>query len=182
MKRYALLIFAATLSACAADMTNGNESKNASLGQTQAVRNTEPETTVDYMTGQENDLKSVLQLFPAEIERQGNELILTFDDADIFKENAADISPEAQTVLKTLAGIFSRYDKTRIGITDYAAGNSEKAEKRARTLAAFLNGSAPLNKVRFWTEGEAQPFACPKEGDCLKNNHIRITLTPTFIR
>ena len=178
MKRSLILVLSAILSACATETANLSKER-ASL---QTFYDAAKETTRSYMTRQENDLKSLLRMSSAEMERQGNILIITFDDTDLFDGNAFSLFPEAQKTLKEIASILSRYDKTRIGITDYAAGNREKAEARAKTLAAFLNDAAPLKQVRFWTEGEAQPDACPKEGDCLKNNHIRITLTPTFIQ
>ena len=182
MKRFSLLLLSAILTACVHEPLQ-QAPETAAVEKTVSKRKM---TTADYMTDQENELKQIVAKKTFRIIRENNILAIILSGKDVFSLQDQQLSADVEQTLKKIAGILARYDKTHISIIGYAdSGNPsadrENSEKRAQAVADTFQAAAKIADVRFWIEGSSQDAASSEE-ERLKNNHVDIILTPTFIR
>ena len=185
MKRFSLLLLSAFLTACSYNAFRPEPETAAIEKPVSAKRSLTP---AGYMTDQENELKRIVDKTPFRIVRENNILALILSGKDVFSSPDQALSSDVEQTLKTVAGILARYEKTRISIIGYAdsgkpAVDRDVSEKRAQTVGDVLKASAKISDVRFWIEGSSQSTPSSlSEDERLKNNHVDIILTPTFIR
>ena len=191
MKRFALLILSAALSACAASPAEQSAAKPpavvpvapAKANTGKAVLKIDDSSPEQYMTGQESALKTALKATPFSVSREKNTLIVSFAGTDAFASSAYRPKQVAIDAVRKIAPVLSAYHKTRIGIIGFANGagkpatDREISQKRADNIAALLKQSAQIANARLWIEGRG---ADGKPDDAA--DKVDIVLTPTFLK
>ena len=187
MKRLILPVMFVLLSGCVSDVSKGSALNSSS--ETKTVARNASATTASYMTDQENELQQAISNTSFQIVREGNILTIVLPEGNLFSSTNDKPDSVEQNALKKIAAILSRYDKTRINIIGYInsgqpLSDGKISEKRAMTVASILKNAAEIANVRFWVEGSnIEPIASFQTDDMrIKNNHIDIILTPTFIQ
>lgn len=185
MKRLALLILPAVLSACAPSVVEKKETLPTAEPVVQTVKRSVKKTTAAYMTDQENELKQILDDSSFFVTRHNNILILTFSGSAIFAENSYHPTRQAVEILEKIAPVLSAYTKTRISVIGHTDGmgkpstNQLMSEKRADAVASVLKKAAKIASVRLWIEGHGNEKT---DGNQPRNNGVEIILTPTFVQ
>ena len=119
-----------------------------------------------YMDRQERELRERTAGTGVEIDRQGDELILTMPSGITFAFDRFDIQPQFRPTLDRIAEVLHDYPQTMIdvyGHTDSVgsdAYNQTLSENRAAAVARYLEGRR-IASVRIATRGfgESQPIA-----------------------
>lgn len=179
MKVSLLLPITLLLAACAtvpvSEQPAGNPAAELATEASAALRKTatekkKPAKVADYMTEQETAIRAVVA---QGVSRQRNILTIEIGGKAAFKGGTP--SEQTTALLKRLAPIFARYDKTRISITGYSADtgkpslNQLYSEKRADIASDILEQAANIADVRIFVEGKGA-----------QSDKIEIVLTPTF--
>ncbi len=183
MNRLSLLILPLTLSACAASPADRTDALLVPETAVQTVP-ARPKTTADYMTAQENELRTALAGTPFTLTRHGNILAMVFSGTDVFAENAYQPALTAQEALKKVAPVLASYAKTRISVTGRVFGLKPAtcrllSEKRAAAVANVLKENAKIAPVRLWVEGRGDEKTVAGESGV---DRVVIVLTPTFVK
>ncbi len=181
MKRFAMLILSAVLSACVSGVSKNDNTAGQIVSEKHPTT-----TTASYMTEQENELKQALAGTSFQVIRSNNILAVILPGKSLFEKEAL-LTSFSNNALQKIAPIFSRYHKTRISIIGYTdSGNPaldrQLSEKQAQAVATVLKKAAKIADVRFWIEGSSAQTTASTEEERLKNNHVDIILTPTFIQ
>lgn len=192
MKRFALLILATALSACAAAPAEQSAAKPATVVSAApakakkaapAVSKIDASSPERYMTKQESDLKSALKNAPFQVSREKNTLIVSFAGPDAFAPSAYRPKQAVADAVRKIAPLLSAYHKTRVGVIGFADGagkpatDREISQKRADNVAALLKQSAKIADARLWVEGRGADGRPDGAAD-----KVDIVLTPTFIK
>jgi outer membrane protein OmpA-like peptidoglycan-associated protein len=96
-----------------------------------------------YMDKQEEELRKEVEA--AEIERQGDELVVRFSSAILFDTNKADLKPQSKSDLTEFAGVLKKYPDTDLVIeghtdsTGTLAINEKLSRARAQAVLDFLS-------------------------------------------
>jgi outer membrane protein OmpA-like peptidoglycan-associated protein len=140
-----------------------------------------------YMDRQEQELRRRTAGTGVEVERQGDELVLTMPSGITFAYNRYDIQPQFQATLDQIAQTLTAYPQTLIDIyghtdsTGSDAYNQTLSENRARSVANYLAGRG-VQQVRMATQGfgETQLLANPEqnEADRQANRRVEIRIVP----
>ena len=141
-----------------------------------------------YMDRQEKELRADTAGTGVEIDRQGNELLLTMPAGITFPINSADIQPQFQSTLDQVAQTLSSYPSTMIdvyGHTDPSGGdaiNIPLSQRRAQSVASYLS-SRGVQSARIATQGfgSSQPLAGntnSTEAQRAANRRVEIRIVP----
>ena len=140
-----------------------------------------------YMDRQEQELRRRTAGTGVEVERQGDELVLTMPSGITFAYNRYDIQPQFQTTLDQIAQTLTAYPQTMIDIyghtdsTGSDAYNQTLSENRARSVANYLAAHG-VQSVRMATRGfgETQLAVNPErtEADRQANRRVEIRIVP----
>ncbi|EKE74024.1 OmpA family protein [Gallaecimonas xiamenensis] len=140
----------------------------------------------NYMDKQEEELRQQTAGTGIDVQRNGDNLLLTLPNGVTFDVNRADVKPEFQSVLSDLATTLNRYPKTLVEISGHtdstgaASYNQTLSENRASSVKSFLvrRGVMPerLTTVGY---GQTKPVAsnATVEGRA-KNRRVEIELIP----
>ncbi|MCH4822291.1 OmpA family protein [Gramella lutea] len=130
----------------------------------------------------DDQAKELEQAVPtADVTRVGEGINMTFDSSLAFQINSAEISQSYKDELKSVAGVFQKYDDTNILIeghtddTGEEAYNMELSKKRAQAVADYLV-SQGVSSSRLTTKwyGETQPKYENTEADRAKNRRVEL--------
>jgi outer membrane protein OmpA-like peptidoglycan-associated protein len=140
-----------------------------------------------YMDRQEQDLRRRTAGTGVEVERQGDQLLLTMPSGITFAYNRYDIQPQFQATLDQIAQTLVAYPQTMIDIyghtdsTGSDAYNQTLSENRARSVADYLSAHG-VQQVRMATRGygESQLLVNPErtEADRQSNRRVEIRIVP----
>jgi outer membrane protein OmpA-like peptidoglycan-associated protein len=140
-----------------------------------------------YMDQQEQELRRRTAGTGVEVERQGDELVLTMPSGITFAYDRYDIQPQFQATLDQVAQTLVAYPQTMIDIyghtdsTGSDAYNQTLSENRARSVANYLAGRG-VQQVRIATQGfgESQLLMNPErtEADRQANRRVEIRIVP----
>lgn len=139
-----------------------------------------------YMDRQEQDLRRQTAGTGVEIERRGDELVLTMPAGITFPFNQYDLQPQFRPTLDRVAEILGEYPQTMIdvyGHTDSVgsdAYNQTLSENRARAVADYLSMRG-VQSVRIATigYGETQPVADNgTEAGRAANRRVELRIVP----
>ena len=140
-----------------------------------------------YMDRQEQELRRRTAGTGVDVERQGDELVLTMPSGITFAYNRYDIQPQFQATLDQVAQTLVAYPQTLIDVyghtdsTGSDAYNQTLSENRARSVANYLAGRG-VQQVRMATRGfgESQLLANPEqtEADRQANRRVEIRIVP----
>ena len=116
-----------------------------------------------YMDKQVEELQADIK--DAKVERVGEGIKITFNSGILFDINSSSLGSTAQTNIKNLAEVLNKYSDTNIlieGHTDStgpADFNQSLSEKRAKSVADFLNGNAvDARRLKTIGYGPNQPL------------------------
>ena len=141
-----------------------------------------------YMDRQEKELRQDTAGTGVEIDRQGNELLLTMPAGITFPVNRADIQPQFQSTLDQVAQTLTAYPSTMIdvyGHTDPSGGDSINiplSQQRAQSVASYLSARG-VQSARIATQGfgSSQPLAGNynrTEAERAANRRVEIRIVP----
>ncbi|HEY0324474.1 MAG TPA: OmpA family protein [Allosphingosinicella sp.] len=140
-----------------------------------------------YMDRQEEELRRRTAGTGVEVDRQGDQLVLTMPSGITFAHDRYDIQPQFQTTLDQVAQTLTAYPQTMIDIYGHTdstgpdAYNQTLSENRARSVANYL-ASRGVQSVRMATRGygETQLMVNPEqsEADRQTNRRVEIRIVP----
>jgi outer membrane protein OmpA-like peptidoglycan-associated protein len=141
-----------------------------------------------YMDRQERELRDKTAGTGVEIDRQGDELLLTMPAGITFPINRYDIQPQFQGTLDQVATTQSAYPSTMIdvyGHTDPSGGdaiNIPLSQNRAGSVANYL-AARGVQRERIATQGfgSSQPLAGndnSTEAERAANRRVEIRIVP----
>ena len=139
-----------------------------------------------YMDRQEQELRRQTAGSGVEIERRGDELVLTMPSGITFAFDRYDVQPQFRPTLDRVAEVLGDYPQTMIDIYGHTdsvgsdAYNQTLSENRARAVADYLSMQG-VNKVRMATlgYGETQPIADNgTESGRAANRRVEIRIVP----
>ena len=139
-----------------------------------------------YMDRQEQELRRQTAGSGVEIERRGDELVLTMPSGITFAFDRYDVQPQFRPTLDRVAEVLGDYPQTMIDIYGHTdsvgadAYNQTLSENRARAVADYLSMQG-VNKVRMATlgYGETQPIADNEtESGRAANRRVEIRIVP----
>jgi outer membrane protein OmpA-like peptidoglycan-associated protein len=141
-----------------------------------------------YMDKQERELRQRTAGTGVEIQRQGDELLLTMPSGITFPINSYDIQPQFRPTLDQVAQTLAAYPSTMIdvyGHTDPSGGdriNIPLSRNRAQSVASYLAGRG-VAQERVATEGfgSAQPLpgnTNATEAERAANRRVEIRIVP----
>ena len=115
-----------------------------------------------YMDKQEEDLRKEVKA--ANIERQGNELVVRFSSAILFDVGKANLKPQSEADLSEFAGVLAKYPDTDLVIEGHTDSTGKKAtnEKlstaRAESVATFLGSKGvAAGRIKSLGLADTQP-------------------------
>lgn len=141
-----------------------------------------------YMDRQEQELRRQTAGTGVEIEREGDELLLTMPAGITFPINSYAIQPQFQTTLDQVAQTLAAYPSTLIDIyghTDPSGGdaiNIPLSQNRAQSVANYLVARG-VNSARIATQGYGSSQPLPgntnaTEAERAANRRVEIRIVP----
>jgi len=139
-----------------------------------------------YMDRQEQELRRQTAGSGVEIERRGDELVLTMPSGITFAFDRYDVQPQFRPTLDKIAEVLGEYPQTMIDIyghTDSVGSdpyNQTLSENRARSVSAYLS-TRGVQPVRMATlgYGETQPIADnATESGRAANRRVELRIVP----
>jgi len=143
-------------------------------------------TAGHYMDKQENELRAQLEGTGVSVTRQGDNLILNMPGNITFASDSADIKPGFYDILRSVALVLNKFNKTSIHITGYTDStgsfqhNFNLSEQRAAAVGSYLEAQG-IHSTRIYTQGMGpeHPIASndTPEGRAA-NRHVELMLVP----
>ena len=139
-----------------------------------------------YMDRQEQELRRQTAGSGVQIERRGDELVLTMPTGITFAFDRYDLQPQFRPTLDKVADVLGDYPQTMIDIYGHTdsvgsdAYNQTLSENRAGAVAAYLSMRG-IQQVRMATlsYGETQPIADNgTESGRAANRRVEIRIVP----
>jgi outer membrane protein OmpA-like peptidoglycan-associated protein len=139
-----------------------------------------------YMDRQEQELRRQTQGTGVEIERRGDQLVLTMPSGITFDFDRYDVQPQFRPTLDRIAEVLGEYPQTMIDIYGHTdsvgtdAYNMTLSENRARAVSDYLSMRG-VQRVRMGTlgYGETQPVATNEtEQGRSANRRVEIRIVP----
>ncbi|MGA9581963.1 MAG: OmpA family protein [Allosphingosinicella sp.] len=141
-----------------------------------------------YMDRQERELRDRTAGTGVEIDRQGDELLLTMPAGITFPINSYEIQPQFRTTLDQVATTLAAYPSTLIdvyGHTDPSGGDSINiplSQNRARSVADYLTARG-VQRERIETQGFGSSQPLPgnynrTEAERAANRRVEIRIVP----
>lgn len=141
-----------------------------------------------YMDRQERELRDKTAGTGVEIDRQGNELLLTMPAGITFPINSYEVQPQFHATLNQVAQTLASYESTLIdvyGHTDPSGGDSINlplSRNRAQAVANYLSARG-VQPARIATQGfgSSQPLAGndnSTEAERAANRRVEIRIVP----
>lgn len=114
----------------------------------------------------DKEAKEIAEIPGAEVKRVGEGINVTFESGVLFAVNQATLTPEAQSKVRHLAEIFTKYPDSYIlieGHTDATGSDSHNmalSERRAKSVAEYLQSQGVASsRIKTAWYGESQPKA-----------------------
>lgn len=141
-----------------------------------------------YMDRQERELRERTAGTGVEIDREGDELLLTVPSGITFPVNSYQIQPQFQSTLDQVAQTLAAYPSTLIdvyGHTDPSGGdaiNLPLSRNRAQSVANYLTARG-VNSTRIATQGFGSSQPLPgnynsTEAERAANRRVEIRIVP----
>jgi outer membrane protein OmpA-like peptidoglycan-associated protein len=139
-----------------------------------------------YLDQQQRDLEAGLAGTGAEVERQGDALLVTLPSQVTFAFDQATIQPQFYGPLNNVAGTLQQYPSSYVDVVGHTdstgddAYNQRLSEARADSVAQYLvsRGVNPA-RVQSYGVGESQPIASnDTEAGRQANRRVEILITP----
>ena len=139
-----------------------------------------------YMDVQEAKLRQKLEGTGVRVKREGNDIHLIMPGDVTFETNSANLDSRFFSVLDSVADILAEYRSTLVTIAGYTDStgaveyNQKLSEKRATTVALYLNGrGVAKERLAAIGHGEQGPVTSNSTtSGRAKNRRVEITLDP----
>lgn len=174
----------AAIGAAAGTLVGGNDRRNALIGA--GIGLLAGAAVGQYLDQQERELRSSLAGTGAEVERQGDQLLVTMPSQITFDTGRADIKPQFYGSLDQVAATFNKYPESYIDVIGHTdsrgsdAYNQQLSEQRASSVANYLSGRG-VNGARLaaFGQGESQPVASnDTTAGQQANRRVELKITP----
>jgi outer membrane protein OmpA-like peptidoglycan-associated protein len=165
-------------------LVGGNDRRNALVGA--GIGLLAGGAAGQYLDRQERDLEASLAGTGAEVERQGDQLLVTMPSQVTFATDSAPIQPQFYSALNSVAQTLQEYPSSYVDIVGHTDNTGEDAynqrlsESRARAVADHLisRGVNPA-RVASYGQGESQPVASNEtEAGRQANRRVELLITP----
>lgn len=120
----------------------------------------------NYMDKQEEEFREELANSGVEVYREGDSIRLSIPGNITFPNDSSAIVAGFYPVLKDVAKVLNRYDKTKLSIEGHtdsvgdANYNTQLSMQRANSVANYLQGTGvDANRLQTIGMGESQPIA-----------------------
>lgn len=139
-----------------------------------------------YMDVQEKKLRDTLQGTGVHVVRRGNDIQLVMPGDVTFATDSASLNSDFFGVLDSVGLVLNEYKSTLVTVAGYTDStgtdeyNQKLSEKRATTVALYLNGrGVSQERLAAIGHGEKDPVASndTSEGRA-RNRRVEITLDP----
>ena len=174
----------AAIGAAAGTLVGGDDRRNALIGA--GIGLLAGAAVGQYLDQQQRDLESSLAGTGAEVERQGDQLLVTMPSNITFATDSAQIQPQFYGALDNVAATFNKYPESYIDVIGHTdsrgsdAYNQQLSERRAGSVASYLT-SRGVSQARLaaFGQGESQPVASndTAEGRAA-NRRVELRITP----
>ena len=174
----------AAIGAAAGTLVGGNDRRNALIGA--GIGLLAGAAVGQYLDQQERQLRSSLAGTGAEVERQGDQLLVTMPSQITFDTGKATVKPEFYSSLDQVAQTFNQYPESYIdviGHTDSRGSddfNQQLSERRAASVSAYLTQRG-VNQARLaaFGQGETVPVASNDTAAGRQaNRRVELRITP----
>lgn len=165
-------------------LVGGNDRRNALIGA--GIGLLAGGAVGQYLDQQQRDLEAGLAGTGAEVERQGDQLLVTMPSQVTFATDSSQIQPQFYSALNNVAATLQQYPSSYIDVvghtdaTGEAAYNQRLSEMRARAVADYLisRGVNPA-RIAAYGQGESQPVATNEtEAGRQANRRVELLITP----
>lgn len=174
----------AAVGAAAGLLVGGNDRRNALVGA--GIGLLAGAAVGQYLDRQQRQLEQDLAGTGAEVERQGNQLLVNMPSNITFDTDKSNIKPQFNPVLDQVASTFNQYPESYIDVIGHTdsqgpdAYNQALSERRAASVSNALAGRG-VNRARLaqFGMGETQPVATndTAEGRAA-NRRVELRITP----
>ncbi|MEL6476460.1 MAG: OmpA family protein [Pseudomonadota bacterium] len=174
----------AAIGAAAGTLVGGNDRRNALVGA--GIGLLAGAAVGQYLDQQQRELESSLAGTGAEVERNGDQLLVNFPGNVTFATDSAEISPQFYSTLDEVSGTLNRYPESYldiVGHTDSQGSNEYNqalSERRAGSVGNYFRsrGVAPA-RIATFGQGETLPVAnnATAEGR-QQNRRVELRITP----
>ena len=154
----------AAVGAAAGTLFGGNDRRNALIGA--GVGTLAGAAVGNYLDRQQRALQQDLAGTGAEVERRGDELLVTFPSNITFATDSAQIQPQFYPVLNDVARTLNQYPESFLDIightdsTGTAEYNQALSERRAAAVANYFRSQGVVpQRLAAYGVGETQPVA-----------------------
>jgi|SRR5690625_189583 len=139
-----------------------------------------------YLDQQERDLQASLAGTGAEVQRQGDSLLVTLPSQVTFATDQATIQPQFYGALNNVAQTLQQYPSSYVDVightdsTGAADYNQRLSERRASSVAQYLTsrGVSPA-RIKSYGMGMTQPIASNSDAAGRQaNRRVEILITP----
>lgn len=139
-----------------------------------------------YLDQQQRDLEASLAGTGAEVDRQGDQLLVTLPSQITFAFDQATIQPQFYPALNNVAATLQQYPSSYVdvvGHTDSTGSdsyNQQLSQARANAVAQYLisRGVNPA-RIQAYGAGESQPVASnATEAGRQQNRRVELIITP----
>jgi outer membrane protein OmpA-like peptidoglycan-associated protein len=139
-----------------------------------------------YLDQQERELRASLAGTGAEVNRDGESLLVNFPASLTFAVDSAEIRPEFYSTMDQVSGTLNRYPQSYldvIGHTDSTgsdAYNQSLSERRAGSVSNYLRSRGVIpERIAAYGVGETQPIASNATTDGRQQNRrVELRITP----
>lgn len=139
-----------------------------------------------YLDQQQRDLEASLAGTGAEVNRQGDSLLVTLPSQVTFGVDSAAIQPQFYGALNNVAATLVQYPSSYVDVightdsTGAAAYNQRLSEQRANSVSQYLvSRGVQAVRVKSYGMGERQPVASnATEAGRQANRRVEILITP----
>lgn len=174
----------AAIGAAAGTLVGGNDRRNALVGA--GIGLLAGTAVGAYLDEQQRELEQSLAGTGAEVERQGDQILVNLPSQITFDTNKSDIKPQFFGALDNVAATFNRYPQSYIDVIGHtdsrgaAEYNQGLSERRAGSVGSYLT-SRGVNRARLaqYGRGESAPVASNEtpEGRAA-NRRVELRITP----
>ncbi|MEM0922823.1 MAG: OmpA family protein [Pseudomonadota bacterium] len=174
----------AALGAAAGTLVGGNDRRNALVGA--GIGLLAGAAVGQYLDQQQRELEASLAGTGAEVERNGNELLVNFPGNVTFATDSAEISPQFYTTLDDVSATLNRYPESYLDIVGHTDSqgstqyNQALSERRANSVGNYFRsrGVAPA-RVAAFGQGELAPVADNNTAaGRQQNRRVELRITP----
>ena len=174
----------AAVGAAAGLLVGGNDRRNALVGA--GIGLLAGAAVGQYLDRQQRQLEQDLAGTGAEVERQGDQLLVNMPSNITFDTDKSNIKPQFNPVLDQVASTFNQYPESYIDVIGHTdsqgpdAYNQALSERRAASVSNALAGRG-VNRARLaqFGMGETQPIDTndTAEGRAA-NRRVELRITP----